>query len=252
MERKRFTVKRYPVAAQVLRNEVPAPNIAPGYSTDLYNTETVKNVIDNIAPGVKGVDIITLPFFNAAAHSGPSVTKIEGLAGLPDFKAYHSFIYDGLYTIYAVQKNHTGVTCVASTFIGNACVGYSSLHIRFNGQLQESIVCASFLPRVNMAITAYVLYMFKTYAQTEKQILPESKKVEFARCSYKNDLPGGVTLFDCKWFTELVKDTGFMVRGHFRFQVCGPKNTERKLIWVDTYAKDGYHAPARKDKESAA
>ncbi len=253
MERKRFTERKYPIAAQILRKQLPPIQLADDRLTDLYNYEVIEKQVKQIAPEVSNIDLLTIPFTDALINAWPALAKRDTLSQLPGFNQCDSFIFHGLYVIYQVQKNDVGTYAVALTFEKARCLGYSYIGITHKDEGADKEALVSCIPTtVNMAAMALGIYLFKNYADVETKLLSPDSKTEFIRCSYKNDLPAHVTLLDCKWFTDLVKDTGFMVRGHFRYQVCGPRNADRKLIWVDMFAKDGYHAQAQKDKESAA
>ena len=52
-----------------------------------------------------------------------------------------------------------------------------------------------------------------------------------------------VKVLDSRWFTTICRDEGFLVSGHFRLQPCKDEQGEwtRKLIYINPYAKHGYH-----------
>lgn len=89
--------------------------------------------------------------------------------------------------------------------------------------------------------------MFASYAQVEtKELLPKIK-IKDSTGKYLNETSKNITYLDSKWFTTLVKSEGFLVRGHFRLQ---PKKKDgvwtKELIWIDSFEKEGYTAPAKK------
>lgn len=49
-----------------------------------------------------------------------------------------------------------------------------------------------------------------------------------------------VFVVDSSWNQIIIRTTGFAVRGHFRFQTCGERGKDRKLIWIDAFEKHGY------------
>jgi hypothetical protein len=55
-----------------------------------------------------------------------------------------------------------------------------------------------------------------------------------------NESKSDVTILDCRWFTELVRDTPFHVKGHLRWQAHGESRSKRKLIWIEDFEKNGY------------
>jgi hypothetical protein len=89
--------------------------------------------------------------------------------------------------------------------------------------------------------------MFATYAEVEtKELLPRIK-IKDSTGKYLNETSKNITYLDSKWFTTLVKSDGFLVSGHFRLQ---PKKKDgvwtKELIWIESFEKEGYTAPARK------
>lgn len=96
-------------------------------------------------------------------------------------------------------------------------------------------------------INVIFVAMFATYAQVEtKELLPKIK-IKDSTGKYLNETSKNITYLDSKWFTTLVKSDGFLVSGHFRLQ---PKKKDgvwtKELIWIDSFEKEGYTAPARK------
>jgi hypothetical protein len=51
---------------------------------------------------------------------------------------------------------------------------------------------------------------------------------------------------DCKWFTDIIREAPFRVKGHLRWQFFGEKKAKRKLIWIDEFEKSGYKRSATK------
>lgn len=96
-------------------------------------------------------------------------------------------------------------------------------------------------------LSLVLVAMFATYAEVEiKELLP-NVKVKDSTGKYLNETLNNITYLDSKWFTTLVKSDGFLVSGHFRLQ---PKKKDgawtKELIWIDSFEKEGYTAPARK------
>jgi hypothetical protein len=51
------------------------------------------------------------------------------------------------------------------------------------------------------------------------------------------------------WLNNIVRETGFKVKGHFRLQSYGPGMTDKKLIWINTFEKKGYNRANDRWKE---
>lgn len=54
-----------------------------------------------------------------------------------------------------------------------------------------------------------------------------------------------VYVVDSSWNKLIIRTEGFAVRGHFRLQPCGHNMSERKLIWISSFEKNGYKRTPR-------
>lgn len=86
--------------------------------------------------------------------------------------------------------------------------------------------------------------------EIEQRVLKPNQKDRKNGQKHFNESKSDVTILDCRWFTELIRDTPFSVRGHLRWQVHGEKRTKRKLIWIDDFEKSGYHRKASAPPET--
>ena len=82
---------------------------------------------------------------------------------------------------------------------------------------------------------------FVSFVPLEKEI-EQNIKSAFERVYSRSWYIKGVVL-DSRWFTTICRDEGFLVSGHFRLQPCKDEQGEwtRKLIYINPYAKHGYH-----------
>jgi hypothetical protein len=94
--------------------------------------------------------------------------------------------------------------------------------------------------------TLLALYFIENCEIEEKIIKPNEKHRENGNKHF-NESKSDIIFLDCKWFTDLIREAPFRVKGHLRWQVCGEKKTKRKLIWIDEFEKAGY---VRKNKKS--
>ena len=88
-----------------------------------------------------------------------------------------------------------------------------------------------------------VYHLFKKYAPINEVISVRERKEH-------KDLPDiktnqHIDYYDCTWYTTIIRNKGFNVRGHFRLQPCGKGNREKKLIYIHEYQKHGYVRRAR-------
>ncbi len=100
----------------------------------------------------------------------------------------------------------------------------------------------------NFAAQTLAIYYFINECEIEEVIVPAGEKHGKAGSTQNllNETKEDVTILDCKWFTDIIRDTPFLVNGHFRWQPVGPGRTKRKLIWISEFQKDGYHLHAKK------
>lgn len=91
----------------------------------------------------------------------------------------------------------------------------------------------------------FSLILFMKYCELEIKEVKGNSKINHIGTKYVNDTKSNIQILDSTWFTTLVKSEGFHVRGHFRFQPCGPNNSQRKLIWISDFDKGGYTRTAK-------
>lgn len=97
--------------------------------------------------------------------------------------------------------------------------------------------------------TMYII-LFKKFASVELELVEAGTKKKSAiadKGKVINELGVDVTLLDCRWFREIIRNEGFKVSGHFRLQPCKDENGEwkRKLIYIKDFEKHGYHRRAQ-------
>lgn len=88
-----------------------------------------------------------------------------------------------------------------------------------------------------------VYHLFKRYAPIE-EVVSVRERME------RNDIPDVKTsqkieYYDCSWYTTIIRNEGFSVRGHFRLQPCGAGKRDKKLIYIHEFQKHGYVRRAR-------
>lgn len=99
----------------------------------------------------------------------------------------------------------------------------------------------------------------KKYAEVETIIVPAYSKlfVEDEIQGYKhkekvlNESRQEVVIMDSKWFVKIINDNDIFVRGIFRMQRYKNDDGEwdRKLIFVDSFVRHGYHRNAKIEDE---
>ena len=94
--------------------------------------------------------------------------------------------------------------------------------------------------------TFYLYLIFKKYGNVDIETIAASstvKKSQILGEKVNNFMGIDVQVLDSRWFTTICRDEGFLVSGHLRLQPCKNEHGEwtRKLIYINPYAKHGYH-----------
>jgi len=95
----------------------------------------------------------------------------------------------------------------------------------------------------NTVFATICMELFLVYCPIETINLSSSSKIKKDHLKYVNDTNSNIKILTSLWFTNLIQDNGFKVRGHFRLQ---PYKEGKKLIWIDPFNKKGYNRKADK------
>lgn len=96
---------------------------------------------------------------------------------------------------------------------------------------------------VQLLLAVKMFLFLKTASVIDKTFISEPPA-----CTYRRT-PGmkqGYIRVDSTWDSDITVLNPFMVRGHFRRQVCGKGGKDRKLIYIDAFMKKGYHRRPQK------
>ena len=103
-------------------------------------------------------------------------------------------------------------------------------------------------PDLTIYQQSFILF-FKKYAQIEIEVIEAEQRTKKPRLlpeDVHNFLGLRFQVLDSSWYTTICRDTGFLVNGHFRLQPYKDRGVwSRKLIYINAYAKHGYHRQAR-------
>ncbi len=93
------------------------------------------------------------------------------------------------------------------------------------------------------------LILFIKYCEVETKLIPAGKETTHRLQRYVNHTTQPIEILDATWFTTLVRSGAFTVGqdtgGFFRWQAVGAERSERKLIWISPYQKQGYTRKAK-------
>jgi hypothetical protein len=98
---------------------------------------------------------------------------------------------------------------------------------------------------VNMMGYIYYYLVFKKYGNINIETVAARKTLKRSQIlgeKVNNFMGIDVQVLDSRWFTTICRDEGFLVSGHFRLQNV-KENGEwtKRLIYINPYAKHGYH-----------
>lgn len=85
------------------------------------------------------------------------------------------------------------------------------------------------------------LLLFVELSELELEFLaPNQKTGTRKQGKYFNKSDSNVFIVNSKWNVVSINNDGFKVRGHWRMQPYGSNRLKRKMIWIDTFEKEGY------------
>lgn len=91
--------------------------------------------------------------------------------------------------------------------------------------------------------------LFYQFADVEILTLnAQKKRGHLNNCKYVSETNTEIQIVDSTWFTTLVHSEAFKVRGHFALRAHGEGRTQRRLVWISDYQKDGYTRTAGIEK----
>lgn len=95
--------------------------------------------------------------------------------------------------------------------------------------------------------------LFYNYTESETHIIHgvdtgKPRRLKLNDEKFLNDTTNIIEIIDTTYFTKLIRTGEFGVRGHFRVQRFGPRNSEAKIIFINGYKKSGYTRGAKIDK----
>ena len=226
---------------------------------DLLNTPNkFLDFIDSIKYTYKQVSnkyYLTNTFKDAIRTASPKIEK--GLKHFNDIPRDCGILFtDKGFTIYLSNPTDEKLKLLCFGFTKDTLTTYGIIDndLKFSGYActlkdgkpyNDSQELADYLNSVLLAI------YFIHNCDIETKLLKPKEKYRNNGLKYYNESKSDVTILDCKWFTDLIRDAPFRVKGHLRWQVHGEKNQKRKLIWVDEFEKSGYVRKATKKLETS-
>jgi hypothetical protein len=160
-------------------------------------------------------------------HGGMSIVyDLKSVNGIVTFRAYAMWgeniltsIHQG--TLNGLSMNFQEVQCKLHGFVDSPTT-------KLMGMLMTDIV-------------------FKRFAPIETLVINKetNRRGKLNKNRYVNEVKHDVTIIDSNWFTTIIRTKGFGVRGHFAIRACGKGGKDRKIVWIDSYQKNGYIRKAK-------
>lgn len=211
------------------------------------DVESFLKGIKDIYGQVKHRYFITKPFEEAVAKSFPKIRFNYLKYDKPDAGV---FFFDYGFTLYLINPPDKKIKASFFSFSKTALISFASIDL--NGDDVTGMSASESEDEVaNLSATTMALYYFINECEIDEVVVQPGKKHGKAGSpdNLMNETDQKITILDCKWFTNIIRDTPFLVNGHFRWQPCGPGRTKRKLIWISEFQKEGYHTHAKKQTE---
>lgn len=197
------------------------------------------------------IKYLTKPFINALKSAEKHI--LEDLWNSAEFKDEGILIIGDFVYFYSINTSLTGVhdykmfvfsreghfVCTREQVVSkNTNLSFYSRLL--TQQLKPGVTREDVLNGLWTTLMGAVLFI--KFSETESKITKPKEKIHFQTCRYYNDTDDTIHLYDCTWFTTLIKGEGFGVRGHFRLQ---PYKNTKKIVWIDSYKKEGYTRKAK-------
>jgi hypothetical protein len=193
---------------------------------------------------------ITEPFMQAITTAYPKIK--DGQKHFRDVPNDCGVLFtNNGFTLYLSNPADKKLKLIAYGFTRNALTSFAFLTTddRYGG-----VACTlkdgkpfsddEYLQQFINSILATIYFIHN--CETEQKIVKPREKYRANGEKHFNESNNEFVVLDCKWFTELIRDTPFHVRGHLRWQAHGTGKQKRKLIWISDFEKQGYHRKATK------
>jgi len=158
---------------------------------------------------------------------------------ISDFKDESGiFFFDGGWILYEIKdKKHSIFWFNKNILLGSIFIINDNIYGCISKDKDISYFVRSFLT---------TLWFIRNCDVEQKIMKPKEKYRENGNKHY-NESENELIILDCRWFTELIRDIPFLVKGHFRWQPVGEGRNQKKLIWIEDFKKEGYHRKATKE-----
>jgi hypothetical protein len=98
----------------------------------------------------------------------------------------------------------------------------------------------------NIITDNYALLCFFFLSENDEIVVkPNSKVGKTRKDKIVNKLPFELTIVNSRWNTDIVREEGFGVRGHFALRRCGEGRKNARVVFIAPFQKNGYRRIAK-------
>lgn len=250
----RLNANTYP-AYNILQNgQVFNLSIDEMFSTMLKTPSELRNFVQSIDVAYKMVTkryYLTEPFKNAINKAAPKIA--DGNKHINEIPEGKGIIFtDNGFTIYIATPKSESTKIILFGFTRSVLTSYAVLYQNGNvggiGASSKDGKPFNDIQHLCLYVESVLatLYFIHNCEIDTKVVQPKEKYVSADGYKYLNESSNSITVLDCRWFTELIRNIPFEVTGHFRWQPHGERNSLKKLKWISDYQKQGYTSKAKK------
>lgn len=169
----------------------------------------------------------------------------------PDYGLIHEFAEDGVCIMskdacYFVKSTTGQIFFIGLEYKGVNTANEEYLQIEAVYQKVDGTICGDSDESENRRFEFVMMILFYlSFGEITEKHLHHSDKIKVDLTTYIQNRTGMKDIYfaNTAWKQRISTD-GFPVSGHFRLQPVGEGRQERKLIWIESYAKEGYNRRA--------
>jgi hypothetical protein len=248
----RLNENTYPAYMQIQRNDLLSLNIDALFKDEiLTDNKKFFDFIESIKYTFNQVDetyYVTETFKEAIHIAAPKIIKDRKLFTEIPSSCGVLFTKNG-FTLYISNPTDKKLKLLCYGFTRDTLTTYGIIDndFKYGGAaftykgINDTEYLSNYLNGILLAI------WFIKNCEIETKVLQPKEKHRQEGIKYYNESKSPITILNCNWFTNLVRDIPFSVKGHFRWQPCGEKLQRRKLIWIEEFEKSGYNRKALKE-----
>jgi len=249
-----FSEQKFPVLKTLKRGGLPTYDMGIN-NKDADQNEAITNMINSIIEGNKPC-YISKNITNLIKDDAYGLNAKNNELFKTDMTDEGIFIIDEEITIfYKTTTLGIGVheiQCI--TLFEDKTLGQAMLINVDNGVYEFKTINHTMLNDDNLELSHRLVSLltstiiFKKFAPIETIIINKdtNRKGKLGNEKHLNSMNIDITVIDSSWFRNIIRTSGFTVRGHFGLRSCGVNRRERRLVWIDTYKKNGYVRDAKK------